>query len=354
MRVNTTSYTAWQCKAAERGRHRLWTGRHVWRNSIRDGRLLYTFLRLTEGGAEEGLWAHWWFCKGSRGAHQQKKSGEAIEQNAAAVMLYLGGKHSADHGGKALEKGEYMETKMPHSPAEDEVRAHRAASEDEGTRWQYQGSHSSSYKLLYTIVAISVTDVDVQKKFSGLKQWPGGGLRRGLGCRTHPCCGLWVCFSCLCRFQHLQWRVSGFSWRTQNRWKRAPEGTVGPAFPDCLLSSLLFSSRLLHFYCLTWKTKPKAKTKKERKRLRYMSCLLFLLGLWTEIPAVDVLCHTKPHSVTCHWQSSWHMPLWPCFANSTLVLQRSSVWHRHESWKQGKRWNGSRSLREKCGGPVWT
>lgn len=49
-------------------------------------------------------------------------------------MLYLGGKHSADHGGKALEKGEYMETKMPHSPAEDEVQARRAASEDEGTR----------------------------------------------------------------------------------------------------------------------------------------------------------------------------------------------------------------------------
>lgn len=52
------------------------------------------------GGTEEGLWGHWWFCKGSRGAHQQKKSGEAIKQNAAAVMLYLGGKHSADHGGK--------------------------------------------------------------------------------------------------------------------------------------------------------------------------------------------------------------------------------------------------------------
>lgn len=243
---------------------------------------------------------------------------------------------------------------MPHSPAEDEVQAHRAASEDEGTRWRYQGSHFSSYKLLHIIVSILVTDVDVQKKFSGLKQWPGGGLRRGLGCWTHPCCGLWVCFSCLCRFQHLQWRVSGFSWRTQNRWKRARVGTMGPAFPACLLPSLLFSSRLLHFYRLTWKNQSKSKDKERKNKAPLHVLPIFPTWLMNRNSSCRCFVPYQATSVTCHWQSSWHMPLWPCFANSTLVLQRSSVWHRPESRKQGKWWNGSRSLREKCGGPVWT
>lgn len=48
-------------------------------------------------------------------------------------MLYLGGKHSADHR-KSPGKGDYLETKMPHSPAENEVQALRAASEDEEPR----------------------------------------------------------------------------------------------------------------------------------------------------------------------------------------------------------------------------
>lgn len=76
----------------------------------------------------------------------------------------------ADHG-KSPGKGEYMETKMPHSPAEDEVQALRAASEDEETRVTVPGSPTSTLtdKLLHIIFSILVTDVDVEKKFSGLK-----------------------------------------------------------------------------------------------------------------------------------------------------------------------------------------
>lgn len=74
---------------------------------------------------------HCWFCKGFRGASQEK-SGEEIKQNVAAMALRRQAFRRAWE--KRTGKSEYKKIKMPHSPAEDEVQEFRVGSENEEVR----------------------------------------------------------------------------------------------------------------------------------------------------------------------------------------------------------------------------
>lgn len=168
MRVNASSYTAWHCKTAGRARHRLWTGRHVWRISIRDGRLLYAFLRLTEWGTEEGLWGHWWFCKGSRGANQEKWRSNQTE--CCSVDVVFRRQAFGRSWGKPWKRWIHGNKDAP-QPSGGRSPGAQGCLRGWGIMVTVPGSPTSTLtdKLLHIIFSILVTDVDVKKKFNWLK-----------------------------------------------------------------------------------------------------------------------------------------------------------------------------------------